>query len=64
MNSKVILINAIILRLNEELTKMNKLLVQENLHSEQKPHHGIDTFISLIYKTDAEINTIAKAAGI
>ena len=64
MNNKGLLINAIILRLNEQIIESNKKLCAENLHSEQAPLHGGDLFLKLALLSEPDIQEIARAAGI
>lgn len=54
----------IINNLNEALKKQNKNLCEQNLFQDQKPLHGFDMLIKLVNLPDAELNRIAKAAGI
>ena len=61
---KGILINHIINILNERIIKENKELCSNNLHSQQKPIHGSDMWITLAFMSDKEIKEIAKACGI
>ena len=61
---KAIFINQIINVLNERIIKENKELCSNNLHSQQKPIHGSDMWITLAFMSDKEIKEIAKACGI
>jgi hypothetical protein len=61
---KAILIDQIINKINEQIIKENKELCYNNLHSQQKPLHGSDMWITLVFKNDEEIKEIAKACGI
>ncbi len=54
----------IISNLNEALRKQNKKLCEQNLFQEQKPLHGFEMLIKLVNLPDAELNKIAKAAGV
>jgi len=59
-----ILIGAIMTRLNANIRAQNKRLAAENLHWNQKPLHGADTFFKLAYMSDSEIRKIAVACGL
>ena len=63
-NQRAVLINSIIGVLNDRLRVVNKQLCAENRHVDQKPLHGGGMFFQLAYKSDSELNKIAKACGL
>lgn len=64
IETKGILINAIILSLNEQVKKENKRLCEQHLYSQQKPLHGGDMFFKLAFMGDEAIQKIAAACGV
>jgi len=64
MNSKGILINAIINILNEPIRKRNEDLCKQNLFHMQEPLHGAKMFFKLAFLSEDELRDIATACGL
>ena len=62
--AKGILINGIIDALNEPIQKENKELCKQNLFAQQKPLHGADMFLRLVFMTDEQVRELATACGL
>lgn len=61
---RIILVNAIIGVLNEQLKKQNEELCRQNLYIDQKPLHGFEMAITLMAMPDDKLKKVADACGI
>ena len=61
---KQCLISGIISVMREETMKKNKKLCKENLFYDQVAFDAGDMLISLAFKSDSELNKIAKLCGL
>ena len=59
-----IMTNAIIARMNEQVKKENVRLSEQKQFQRQKPLHGMDLFLQMANLDDYAIQSLAAACGV